>query len=289
MAAHRGGAALWPENSLLAFRNAIALGVALVELDVHLTRDGDVVVIHDRTLERTTDGAGPVADRTIAELARLRLRDRGGSVTDERVPALDEVLSLIAASEVSLLLEVKGPGPSVFYERADGRVQPAPGPRYEGLEAAVLARLRARGLEARTTVMAFNPAVVTEWRRLAPAAAVTLLLGAEHLALSQLTMSEMLGFAESLGVTDLGLDRALVTADVVTDAHARGLTLGAWTVNDADEMRRCAAAGVDTVTSDRPDLALEVLGGADAARCRSDGACSGTGEGGLAPPDASRP
>ncbi len=60
IAAHRGGAALWPENSVLAFRRAIALGVPLVELDVHLARDGGVVVIHDRTLDRTTDGTGPV-------------------------------------------------------------------------------------------------------------------------------------------------------------------------------------------------------------------------------------
>ena len=259
MAAHRGGAALWPENSLLAFRNAIALGVALLELDVHLTADGDVVVIHDRTLERTTEGAGPVGDRTMAELARLRLRDRGGRATDEQVPALDDVLALVAASDVALLLEVKGPGPSVFYERAEGGVRPAPGPRYDGLEASVLARLRARGLEARTTVMAFNPAVVSEWRRLAPEARVTLLLGAEHVSLSQLTMAEMLVFADTLGVSDVGLDRALVTADVVGDAHRRGLTIGAWTVNEADEIRRCAAAGVDVVTSDRPDLALEVL------------------------------
>jgi glycerophosphoryl diester phosphodiesterase len=131
--------------------------------------------------------------------------------------------------------------------------------RYEGLEAAVLGRLRAHGLETRTTLMAFNPAVVTELRRQAPDVRVTLLAGANHLALSQLSMAEMLEFAASLGVSDLGIEHTLVTADVVADAHRRRLALGAWTVNDADEIRRCAAAGVDVVTSDRPDLALEAL------------------------------
>src|SRR5213593_1749186 len=88
LAAHRGGAALWPENSLLAFRNAIALGADFIEFDVHLSKDGQLVVIHDPTLERTTTGAGPVKDRTVAELKAVRLKDRTGAVTGETVPTL---------------------------------------------------------------------------------------------------------------------------------------------------------------------------------------------------------
>src|SRR5438445_720194 len=75
LAAHRGGALLWPENSLLAFRNAVALGADFIEFDVHLSRDGEVMVIHDPTLERTTNGQGAVRDRTVAELKALRLKD----------------------------------------------------------------------------------------------------------------------------------------------------------------------------------------------------------------------
>ena len=74
VAAHRGGAALWPENSLRAFRGALVLGVDFLETDLHLTADGEVVVVHDPTLERTTTGAGPVRDRTLADLGRVRLR-----------------------------------------------------------------------------------------------------------------------------------------------------------------------------------------------------------------------
>ena len=88
VAAHRGGALLWPENSLLAFRNALALGTDLLELDVHLTADGELVVIHDPTLERTSTGTGAVGGARLADLAGTRLRARDGAVTDEPVPTL---------------------------------------------------------------------------------------------------------------------------------------------------------------------------------------------------------
>ncbi|MGH7303889.1 MAG: glycerophosphodiester phosphodiesterase, partial [Candidatus Rokuibacteriota bacterium] len=134
IAAHRGGAALWPENSLLAFENAIALGSDLLELDVHLTRDRAIAVIHDATLERTTDGTGPVASMTADDLRRVRLRGPGAALTAEHVPTLDEVLAAASASAapVDLLVEVKGP---------------AAGIRYEGLEELILAALARAGLQ----------------------------------------------------------------------------------------------------------------------------------------------
>src|SRR5262249_11405748 len=82
-AAHRGGALLWPENSVLAFKNAIALGADFIELDVHLSKDGEVVVIHDPTVDRTTTGRGRVRTYTLAELGTMRLKDRAGSAGDE--------------------------------------------------------------------------------------------------------------------------------------------------------------------------------------------------------------
>src|SRR5262249_33847703 len=97
IAAHRGGALLWPENSLLAFRNAIDMGADFVEFDVHLSRDGEVIVIHDPTLDRTTTGVGPVRERTLAELKSLRLKDRAGTITAEPIPTLDEVAAIAAA------------------------------------------------------------------------------------------------------------------------------------------------------------------------------------------------
>jgi glycerophosphoryl diester phosphodiesterase len=262
IAAHRGGAALWPENSLLAFRRAIALGVSLVELDVHLSRDDGIVVIHDRTLDRTTNGVGPVGDRTTDELHALRLRDHAGALSDEHVPTLDDVLTLVSRSSGALLLEIKGPGPSVVYERVDGRLTPIPGPRYERLEERVLERLAASGMTERTTVMAFNPEVIRQVRALAPAARTTLLVDAKRLAVARASVDDALAFATELGVTDVGLEHTLIDAAVVAATHRCGLALGAWTVNDGASIRRYADLGVDIVTSDRPDVALETLGAA---------------------------
>ena len=101
--AHRGGASLWPENSLTAFRGALGLGVDLVECDVHQTRDGEVLVVHDPTLERTTTGRGAVRDVAWAELAAVTVRGTSG----EPVPRLAEVLALIRPAPVGLLLEIK--------------------------------------------------------------------------------------------------------------------------------------------------------------------------------------
>jgi len=248
IAAHRGGAALWPENSLLAFQSAIALGSDLLELDVHLTTDRTVAVIHDPTLERTTDGAGPVGDATAADLRRLRLRGPGATLTDEHVPTLDEVLAAASASTapVGLLVEVKGP---------------AVGVRYEGLEELVLAALARAGLQARATLMAFNPEVIERVRALAPRARTTFLVSRGAIERAGARPEQSVDWAVAAGVTDLGVEYTLADERLVAAAHGAGLALGVWTVNDAAEIRRMLDLGVDIVTSDRPDLARRLQRG----------------------------
>ena len=143
VAAHRGGAALWPENSLMAFRSALALGVDALELDLHLTADGEVVVIHDPTLERTSTGSGAIRDLALADLAATtRLKTRDGATTAERVPTFAQVLDLAAPSAIELLPEIK----------VDGNRR-----RYDGIEEKVLALVRSRGLLARTTTRRSSP------------------------------------------------------------------------------------------------------------------------------------
>src|SRR6267142_482941 len=107
VAAHRGGSLLWAENGLTAFRNALALSADYLELDTHLTADGEVVVIHDPTLDRTTTGRGPVASARLADLASTRLRARDGRVTEDGVPTLAQVLDTLKPSPAGLLLEIK--------------------------------------------------------------------------------------------------------------------------------------------------------------------------------------
>jgi glycerophosphoryl diester phosphodiesterase len=252
--AHRGGAAQWPENSLTAFRNAIALGARILELDVHLTADGEVAVIHDATLDRTSDGRGPVARSTAADLRRARLRGADGALTDDWVPTLDEVLALAGPAGVALLVEVKTPGPAVRYERQGTRVVAVPGPRYEGLEPKVLAALGKAGVAERSFVMAFNPAVLAEVRALAPSQPTTLLVDRRHVEESGAAAVETVGWAQAARATFLGLHYSLCDAALVQAAHQAGVAVGVFTVNDEATMRRLADEGVDVIISDRADL-----------------------------------
>jgi glycerophosphoryl diester phosphodiesterase len=238
IAAHRGGARLWPENSLTAFRGAIGLGVDLVELDVHQTKDGEVVVIHDPTLDRTTTGHGAVRDFSWGELGAVTIR----GTTDERLPRLAEVLALLRPSAVGLLLEIKSaPG----------------GGRYPGIEERVLALLQAAEMTDRTRVMAFDWAILERLRALSPAVRLTGLLAQPG--------SERVGGVEgvaprlrALGGNDLGIERTLLSPEAIRASHQAGLSIGVWTVNDAEELRRALAAGVDYVTTDQPDAALRL-------------------------------
>jgi len=262
LAAHRGGALLWPENSVLAFRNALAMGADLLELDVHLSADGELVVIHDPTSDRTTDGRGAVIARPAAELRRLRLRGPGGALTDERLPLLGDVLALMTAAGAGLLVEVKGPSPGagVGYERRDGVVRCRPGPCYEGLEERLVAALTAAGLAGRATIMAFNPEVLGRVRALAPEQRTTLLVARGHLERVGVRPEAAVEWALAAGASDLGLEHTVVDEGLIRSAHAAGLGLGVWTANEEDAMRRLVALGVDVLTTDRPDVAKRVLG-----------------------------
>ena len=238
IAAHRGGARLWPENSLTAFRGALGLGVDLVELDVHQTRDGEVVVLHDPTLERTTTGLGAVRDRAWADLTTVVVR----GTAEERIPRLAEVLALIAPAPVGLLLEVKTDPDET---------------RYAGIEERVLALVEAAGLADRTTVMAFDWTIVERFRALSRPLRRTALLarnGVERLG----GVAPAADRARALGADDLGIERTLLTPAAIGAARAAGLTIGVWTVNDPDELGGALAADVDYVTTDRPDLALQL-------------------------------
>jgi len=252
--AHRGGAALWPENSLLAFRNAIGAGARLLEMDVHQAADGAVVVIHDPTLDRTTNGSGPVAARTSAELRALRLRDVSGALTEEWVPTLGEVLALAAPAGVSLLVEIKTPGPAVQYLRTGHGVRMTPGPRYEGLEQRILDELAAAAVSERSMLMAFNPAVVAEVRARAPRQGTVLLVDRHHVEKAGVPALEAVQWAAAAGVTYLGLHHTLCDAAVVDAAHAAGIGIGVFTVNDEADMRRLADLGVDVIITDRADI-----------------------------------
>ena len=245
VAAHRGGGLLWPENSLLAFDNAVKLGAHALEFDVHLSSDGEVVVIHDPTLHRTTTGTGPVRARTVAELRSLLLKERNGP-TAERVPLLDEVVRLAAAGQRDMFLEIK----------VDER-----GQRYPGVEEKVLAILDRHAMGGKTVVMAFE---VESWKRvreLRPTQRVGALYSGRTLAAMGSTAAREVEAAHRDGAAYVGLQYGLIAPEIVALAARLGIALGAWTVNDAAAIDRIIGLGVTLVTSDRPDLVLKAAAG----------------------------
>jgi glycerophosphoryl diester phosphodiesterase len=244
VAAHRGGAALWPENSLLAFRGSLALGVDALELDLHMTADGEIVVLHDPTLERTTTARGRVRDLKLTELAGVRLKTRDGAVTDERIPTFARA-DLAALVSIELLPEIK----------VDAHRQ-----RYDGIEEKVLALVRARGLQARTTIQAFQVETIRRLRELEPKVRTMLLVARGDVERDRARPAEAVGRARDLGATDLGMNHRLIDADVMAAARAAGVRVSAWTVNEEADIRRMVDLGVDVVMSDRPDVAKKVCG-----------------------------
>lgn len=242
VAAHRGGSLLWPENSLRAYRGAIALGVDGVETDVHLSADDHVVLIHDPTLERTTTGRGPVRAHTLAMLSRLRLREPDGAASGDAVATLDGLLELLAPTSVRLLVEIK--------PAADG----AP---YPGIEERVLAALRRHGRAAGAIVMAFEAPTLERVRELESTIATALLV--RRRVGARRASDDLVARARMLGAEYIGLDHRLADGGIVAAAHAAGLGVITWVVDEPSRLRRMAAAGVDIVESDRPDIALRAL------------------------------
>jgi glycerophosphoryl diester phosphodiesterase len=245
VAAHRGGAGLWPEKSLLAFRNALALGVDALEFDLHLTSDGEVVVIHDARLERTTTATGVVHEQSLAEIRSALLKKGDGQATAERVPTLAEVLDLARGTSVELLPEIK--------VGVDGRPYPT-------IEEKTLAALRVRGLIGRTTIQAFQPDTVRRIRVLDSAVRTMLLVSRRHVDAQGVPPREVVRWARDVGATDVGLDFRLISAGVVGAARGIGIRLSAWTVNDEADITRMLGLGVDVVMSDRPDLVKRLRG-----------------------------
>lgn len=239
--AHRGGAFLWPENSLAAFRAALALPVEEVECDVHLSADGVPMVIHDATLERTTDLTGPVAARTAAELRAARMRGAPG----EAVPTLAALAALLRPSAKRLRVEIK----------ADAAGRP-----YPGLLDATLSVLAAEGMLSRTVLICFHgPTAADGWARGGLAGAVWLVSGR---VLEALGVRATVAAARALGVPELDTDIAAMTPELHDAARGAGLATGVWAANHRAEIERALSLGVDALATDDPPLALTLRGAA---------------------------
>ncbi len=235
---HRGARNLWPENSLDGFRRTRALGIEGVEFDVHIARDGTLVVIHDATLERTTEGRGRVADHTAAELAATKLRDGGGA----GVPRLDQVLDVFAGGDIELHIEIK--------TDADGR-------RYPGLEQRLIDIIAERGLQDRAILTCFAPEALEIVRAIAPRQRVLASINqrsAEVLGGVAAALDRLTAIAGCLIAVEKGL--LAETLELCLE-RVGGERLGAWVANDADDLAFWLRQPIRQITTDRPDTALQ--------------------------------
>ncbi|MDA0567620.1 glycerophosphodiester phosphodiesterase [Streptomonospora sp. S1-112] len=246
--AHRGASAYAPENTLAAIDAAHELDATTVEIDVQRTRDGELVVIHDTTLTRTTDAeevfpgraSYAVADFTLAELRRL---DAGSwfsaEFAGERVPTFEEALDRLSRHRLNLLLEVKSPD------------------LYPGIEADIADTLADHPSW-------LKPRPEWKWPRLVVQSFDWESVARSHDLLPDVPHG-LLGLVPAEDVDDytwadqINPNHTVIDADYVERVHAAGLEVHTYTVNDPDDMRAAIAAGVDGIISDRPDVARRVI------------------------------
>lgn len=240
--AHRGASSTFPENTLASFEEAVRLGAPIVEFDVRLSRDGVAIVMHDSTVERTTGGTGAVHELTLSELAAL---NAGSIDVPERVPTLADVLDLLSGC-AGVAIEIKNlPGEPGF--QTDG----------ETLVEVTHAEIERRRFDGPVLLISFNPASIAASRTIDPA------LPTGFLTMELVPPRDALEHARNAGhemvlpaVTSL-----LAAGDsFVEEAHAAGVRVGTWTVDDQDRVRRLLDAGVDAIASNDPAMALAALG-----------------------------
>ena len=249
--AHRGGAKVVPENTIEGFREGFAMGGGVVECDVHASAEGTVVVIHDAVVDRTTDGSGPVAEKTLPELQSLdaayRFSIDGGLTFPWRakgvkIPTLETLYQ--AFPEAPFNVEIKG--------------------RRSGIEEAVFRQIEAAGATARTLVVSDNRGTISRLRKVSQGKVATAsstvelliywILHVLHLgALYDPPFQALQPPEKYKGVLPV------VTRRFVRKAHDRGLRVDVWTIDDVPAMRRLLSFGVDGIMTDRPNVLTGVL------------------------------
>ena len=225
-----------PENTLAAFQAAAEMGADAIELDARLSADGAVVVHHDLTLDRTTNGTGSVSARSLADLKAL---DAGAKFAPrfagERIPSLDEVLEALGR-RVLINIELKN------YENV-----------FDRLAEAVVRIVRRYGLERRVLLSSFNPFALWKARRLAPDVPRGLLVWPGQKGWMQAALRRLTAF-EAYHPQDSMADRI-----TIADQHAQGRRVNVWTVNDIDRMRELLLLGCDGLITDVPDAARQAV------------------------------
>lgn len=231
--AHRGAAGYCPENTMASFRRAIDMKADLLELDVHLSKDGELIVIHDHSIDRTTNGMGKVSDYTLEELRRW---DAGSwfdiQFEGEKIPSLREVLEL-SKGKAGLLIEIKNPllNPEIELKLAD--------------------ELKANGVElTEVIVQSFDSEVIERFHKILPEVALGILVSKEE----SCTRDRIMEYAAYC--TYMNASIGLVSLEMVDMIHSQHMKIFPWTVRAMEQVRPLIEMGVDGIITDYPDYTL---------------------------------
>jgi glycerophosphoryl diester phosphodiesterase len=257
--AHRGGQGLWPSNTLYAFQRAVDLGADMIELDVHASREGTLVVMHDATVDRTTDGSGPIREKSLAEIKALEAGYHWSGTNNTadarvdsvgpfpyrgmgiRVPTLAEVFE--ALPDFPFTIEIKQAEPSI--------VQP------------LGELIRRHGKQHQVIIGSFHSAALNEFRTRFPEIATSGHVGDIRtlVYLQKLRLLRLLSPGYQAIQVPMRHGRIpIITPRSVRAAQERGLETHVWTVNDRTEMRKLVTMGIDGIITDYPDRLIEELG-----------------------------
>ena len=235
--AHRGFTRSAPENSLSAFAAAIELGVDGIELDVRTCKTGEVIVFHDPTVARMTNGRGFVKNKTLEELKRLRLRNQNLEI-NENIPTLEEVIELLDG-RVILNIELK-----------------TKGTRKESLEKKVVDIIGYYGIADSTVISSFNPIAVRRIRKIDDRLTTGLILNKNfNIRRSEIPLTKL------VGAKALHLEKSLVRAKLIKKIKDLGFYCVVWSENDPGKMQQMIDIGIDAIITDKPDVLKNVKAG----------------------------
>jgi len=223
--AHRGFSGKYPENTILSFQKAVELGADFIELDVHETKDGELIVMHDDKVDRTTDGKGYIRDLEYKEISGFDA-GRWKGFENVGVPSLDEVFRILEG-KIKLFIEVKKASPKKVVELA-----------------------RKYGMERNIVIGSFNLDYVVETRKIAPAVS-TALITSDFPANADVLVEN--------GIPLVTMEYHRFHGRRAREFLARGISFGVWTVDDEDDLKKMVEKRIHFITTNRPDILKKIL------------------------------
>lgn len=220
---HRGCAGLEPENTLLAFKKAIDLGVDLIEFDVRMTKDRKLVVIHDEKVDRVSDGQGLVRDFTLKEIKKLDLKKK------EKIPTLEEAIDFLKDKKPKIVIEIKEP--ETFDE--------------------ILKIVKKKKLENKVLIVSFWPEVLRKIKEINPKIETGFLF--------RIKPKNLISLLKRIKVDGIGVHYSIADENLVKICRQNNLKINVWTVNEPKDIERMIELGVNIISSDYPNRVLERL------------------------------